>query len=250
LLQWEHRRRTATPEKSERWNKLLQREYLQQETKFYSQFVKPGDLVFDVGANIGVKTAAFLAAGARVVAVEPIPFCLGEIRKMNERALASGTLKIEAVAVAGSRQEVSLRVFEGNSTLTTGSPHFVQRVEHLLSVESHLVTVPAITMDDLIERHGLPVFLKIDVEGMEADILTGLHRKPKFLSFEYHTNPELWGNAQRCLMEVERLGFTAANLTEQTPKLLLADWLELKSVASELHRRYGVEERWGDVIVK
>src|SRR5271154_272335 len=76
LLQWEHRRKTSTPEKSERWNKLLQRELLGLETRFYKQFIKPGDLVFDVGANIGVKTAAFLAAGARVIAVEPVPFCL------------------------------------------------------------------------------------------------------------------------------------------------------------------------------
>jgi hypothetical protein len=154
------------------------------------------------------------------------------------------------VAVAGSRQEVSLRVFEGYSTLTSGSPHFVQHVESFLPAESRLITVPAITVDDLIERHGLPDFLKIDVEGMEADILTGLHRKPKFLSFEYHMNPPLWENARRCLGEVERLGFTEANLTGQTPKLLLGDWLQITSVASELHRLFGEEDRWGDVVVK
>jgi hypothetical protein len=123
-------------------------------------------------------------------------------------------------------------------------------MEGLVPVASHLITVPAITMDDLIERHGVPDFLKIDVEGMEADVLKGLNRKPKFLSFEYHMNPPLWENAQRCLIEVERLGFTLANVTEQTPRLLLDDWLDIKSVAAELHRLFGDNARWGDVIVK
>jgi FkbM family methyltransferase len=250
LLQWEHLRHTASPEKSERWNKLLQWENFRQETRFYKQFIKRGDLVFDVGANVGVKTAAFLSAGARVVAVEPNPFCVDEIRKMNRRALARGRLNIEAVAVSDSRRTVTLTVFEGNSSVTTGSPDFVERVESYSPVATRLITVPGITLDDLIERHGLPDFLKIDVEGMDAEVLKGLHRKPKFLSFEYHMNPPLWENAQGCLIEVERLGFTAANVTDQSSRLLFGDWLEIKSVASELRRLFGDSKRYGDVVVK
>jgi hypothetical protein len=40
------------------------------QTRFYSQFVSPGDLVFDIGANVGDRTAVFVSLGARVVAVE------------------------------------------------------------------------------------------------------------------------------------------------------------------------------------
>jgi protein-L-isoaspartate O-methyltransferase len=39
----------------------------------YRQFVKPGDLVFDIGAHVGDRVAAFRRLGARVVAVEPQP---------------------------------------------------------------------------------------------------------------------------------------------------------------------------------
>src|SRR3954462_11997098 len=39
--------------------------------RFYAQFVQPGDLVFDIGANLGNRTDTFVALGARVVAVEP-----------------------------------------------------------------------------------------------------------------------------------------------------------------------------------
>jgi FkbM family methyltransferase len=233
------------------WNHLIQREHARQEKRFYRQFIKRGDLVFDVGANVGEKTAAFLAAGARVVAVEPNPVCVDEIRKMNRRALSNGSLLVEAVAVAGSRKQITLNVFEGHTQLTTGSPDFVEFVGSALQVAARQITVPALTLDDLVGRHGLPDFLKVDVEGMDAEVLTGLHRKPKHLSFEFQVRPALWENTRRCLMEVERLGFTAANVTESSPpKLLLGHWLEIKSVASELHRLFGEGDRWGDIIVK
>jgi 16S rRNA A1518/A1519 N6-dimethyltransferase RsmA/KsgA/DIM1 with predicted DNA glycosylase/AP lyase activity len=47
---------------------------------FYRQLIAPGDLCFDVGANIGDYTDTFLALGARVIAVEPQPSCADELR--------------------------------------------------------------------------------------------------------------------------------------------------------------------------
>jgi hypothetical protein len=41
--------------------------------RLYGEFVRPGDLVFDVGAHVGDRIAAFRRRGARVVAVEPQP---------------------------------------------------------------------------------------------------------------------------------------------------------------------------------
>jgi predicted ThiF/HesA family dinucleotide-utilizing enzyme len=39
----------------------------------YAQFIRPGDLTFDIGAHVGDRVAAFRRLGARVVAVEPQP---------------------------------------------------------------------------------------------------------------------------------------------------------------------------------
>ena len=41
--------------------------------KLFQSRVAAGDVVFDIGANIGAYSAAFLGLGARVVAVEPQP---------------------------------------------------------------------------------------------------------------------------------------------------------------------------------
>lgn len=42
---------------------------------FYAQFISPGDLVFDIGANVGSYTEMFLRLGAKVVAAEPNREC-------------------------------------------------------------------------------------------------------------------------------------------------------------------------------
>ena len=49
--------------------------------EFYSEFIKEGDVVFDVGANKGNRTVIFLELGAKVVAVEPQKECYEHLTK-------------------------------------------------------------------------------------------------------------------------------------------------------------------------
>jgi FkbM family methyltransferase len=53
--------------------------------QFYRQFVEPGSLVFDVGANVGDYARCFVDLGATVVAVEPQPSCIQEIERIRPR---------------------------------------------------------------------------------------------------------------------------------------------------------------------
>jgi hypothetical protein len=47
--------------------------------------------------------------------------------------------------------------------------------------------VPITTLDAMIARHGVPSFIKVDVEGLEAEVLAGLSRPIAALSFEFTT---------------------------------------------------------------
>ncbi len=51
----------------------LDRDHHRAMDALYGQFVRPGDLVFDIGAHVGDRVSSFRRLGARVLAVEPQP---------------------------------------------------------------------------------------------------------------------------------------------------------------------------------
>jgi hypothetical protein len=51
--------------------------------RFYAQFLRRGDLCFDLGAHVGDRVRAFSRLGARVVAVEPDPLCAALLKRWS-----------------------------------------------------------------------------------------------------------------------------------------------------------------------
>lgn len=163
--------------------------------KFYASFVQSGDLCFDVGANLGNRVAPLLAAGARVVAVEPQPDCQLYLRRRfgNNITLVPKGLS-EAIGKA--------TMFVSDShTLSSFSKTWIDSVKtsrFSSATWDRKIEVEMTTLDELIDEYGTPQFIKIDVEGYEANVLHGLSRDVAMISFEC-TVPEQQGKAVQCL---------------------------------------------------
>jgi FkbM family methyltransferase len=142
--------------------------------RLYSDFVRRDDLVFDVGSHVGDRIGSFRRLGCRVVAVEPQPRLVRILRCFYGR---DPDVAIEPMAIAAAPGSIELFVNLDNASLTTASSGFVAAASGWRGERwtGRLVT-PAITLDQLIERHGEPIFAKIDVEGFEAEVLAGLSR--------------------------------------------------------------------------
>lgn len=233
------------------WDRLLEREQLLQERRFYRSFVRRGDLVFDVGANKGQKTTALLALGARVLAVDPNPVCTSVIVKNHRKEISSGRLHVECAAVASQPGHITLAVFDSTADMVSGSAEFLNYARTLGYAETRTIAAVVLTVDQLINRFGLPQFLKIDVEGMDAEVLRGLTSRPRYLSFEYNTAVALIENTRQCFKEGLRLGYVEANFTEGISTRLLFDrWMRIEQAMTQIDSWGDRPTRWGDVILR
>src|SRR3954447_2135048 len=205
--------------------------------RFYARFVRPGDLCFDVGAHVGSRTLCWARLGARVVALEPQPDLALVLRVLcwPERGVT-----VLRQAVAARPGSVVLRVSPRTPTVTTGSAAFVaetRRVPGFAWVEwSGRLEVPATTLDRLVATYGEPAFVKIDVEGMEHEVLAGLSRPLRALSFEFVPS-----SPTSALASVDRLGALgryAFNVAlGEEPELLLDRWVDAAAIRRWLETR-------------
>ena len=223
----------------------------EQRRLFYSQFVRAGDLVFDVGANLGNRTEAFLALGARVIAVEPQEEC---VKTLRQRFASRSMLSVEPVALGARESQATLHL-TSVSTIATISPEFIEATREsgrFAAYEySNRRTVRMTTLDSLAQRYGGPAFIKIDVEGFEPEVLSGLTKRPptlRALSFEF--TPELFENTELCLRQIAALGVTRGNYSlGETMTLALESDVSIDELSRKL-AQIVAPEVFGDVYVR
>jgi len=188
--------------------------WVQNEVGFYRELLRGfqrGDLVFDVGANDGAKTSIFLRLGARVVAVEPDRTNQSIMsEKFLKFRLAPQKVEIVGKALSDKDSTATMWIDQPGSAKNTLSPKWVDTLKHdderfgCHHDFVQQVVVETTTLDSLIALHGLPFFIKIDVEGHEISVLQGLHTPVPYLSFEVNL-PEFLSDARECTEMLAKL---------------------------------------------
>lgn len=216
--------------------------------RFYQAFVGPGDLAFDIGAHVGNRTRALRAAGARVVAVEPQPALLSFLA----RTLPRDGVTLVGEAVGDRPGTAMLNISRRHPTVTTLSAGWIDQVRDADGFRhvawDDRVEVPVTTLDSLIARFGRPRFCKIDVEGFEAAILSGLGQPIPVVAFEYL--PAALGVAEACIDRLAALGPYRFNLVRGEGHRFAAErWVDA-AAAREVMREAATDGRSGDVYAR
>jgi FkbM family methyltransferase len=209
----------------------------------YRSLLPPDALCFDVGANIGEKSEALLEAGARVVAFEPNPRVLPELRARcgNRRDF---TLVEAAMGSAPGVATLYARKGHENSGLFAGDG-------------TDVIATPEVqvqTLDMAIERFGTPEFCKIDVEGWELEVLKGLSRPIRLISFEFQLNDFGIQKTLACLDRLAGFGASQVNITPaETPRFFFDRWMPLAELRAQFPgdlKRSMPGDHYGDIYVR
>jgi FkbM family methyltransferase len=211
------------------------------ELDFYRSFLSgfcKGDLVFDVGANDGTKTDIFLRLGARVISIDPDEVNQSILRdKFQRYRLVPKRVVIVGKALSDRSATETMWIDGPGSAVNTLSQKWAETLKTNKDKFEHAhfgldfarsKTVETTTLEELILAHGLPVFVKIDVEGYEASVIRGLKHPVPFLSFEMNL-PEFRQEGLEC---VRLLGDLAAdgrfNYAADLQRGTLGKWLEVE----------------------
>ena len=217
---------------------------------FYSQFIKKGDLCFDVGAHVGNRTEVFLKLKAKVVCVEPQDECI----KILQKRFRNKNVVLVNKGLAAKDGELKLSICERANTISTMSEKWKLAVKSSGRFSSYKWTksrmVPVTTLDALIKKYGLPVFCKIDVEGFESSVLTGLSQPIPYLSFEF--TREFFDDAKPCINHLLSLGYVRFNCSlGESTQMLFRTWVTSKELCQKLDKMM-IDDNflWGDIYAR
>lgn len=194
--------------------------------------LQSGDLAVDVGANVGamlLPMAERVGPEGMLIACEPSPTCMQALRKTAVLNGLEASLALHQVAVGST---------DGVATLHLGSNSSLNSIIELPGAGGAMA-VPIKRLDDIVPADLCPSLVKIDVEGFELEVLSGMRgivdRSPNIaLIAEYGPShlarngisPEEW------IAKFESLGFNLWAIDEATGMLFKASVETLRSIYS------------------
>jgi FkbM family methyltransferase len=210
------------------------------ELSFLDRFLRPGDVVVDVGANVGIY-AMFMAkrvgSGGRVVACEPDATNLARLRANLDR---NGLAQVRVL-------DTGIGDYVGVASFQKGRDTVGQVLRD--SGGSGAVQIPMTTLDAALAGLADPTFVKVDVEGFEAEVAAGaaeLAKRGAPLVWQV----ELWGignppERQRLATLLEERSYAFYAYDPQTRALVPKDHRECRHNLFAIRDVRAVQDRLG-----
>jgi FkbM family methyltransferase len=188
---------------------------------FLRQTIRPGDVVLDIGAFVGIYAvleARWSAPSGRVVALEPTPSSVEIARRHLEWNRAADRVHLIEAAVSDRSSRATLHQYDAQAMPYVNS--LVEAVDAAAESVKHEVAV--VTVDDVCRHlNVVPTVIRMDVQGAEIHALRGARetiRAAKRLSIVAEMHPQCWpgfGVTENDARETIRdLGLTARPLVK------------------------------------
>jgi FkbM family methyltransferase len=175
--------------------------------------------VFDIGFHKGEDTAYYLWLGYKVIAFEANPVLVEAGKARFASQMAEGQLQFMQGILKPTAKPGEAAVFymnTRNSEWGTSVPAWRDRNQNAYLSDSVEVTLPVVSLDAAVEQFGVPYYAKIDIEGMDREILAAFGRydtRPEHISIE--SEIESWDGLMEELSLLRELGYTVFATRQQ-----------------------------------
>jgi len=226
-------------------NPRLQRS-INAEAKLYKSVLtgmSDKSLIFDIGANLGNTSEIFCDLGGTVIAVEPDVINLNCLRA---RFSSENNITIVPVAISDTVTNETIYLQDNGDALHTLSDKWKRYLEDDNDRWDDTLTfskkrsIQTTTLEELIQKYGTPYFIKIDVEGYEEKVISGLKTPVPLLSFEANL-PQFLEETIRCVDYLNSLSEKTMFNYSDNENLLLGEFTgceKIKSIIANTQLRY------------
>jgi FkbM family methyltransferase len=206
--------------------------------KLYTKIIKPGDIVLDIGANVGSHTlplARLVGEQGRVIAFEPTKFALDKLHENIQlnKDLCERISLHQMMLVASDHDSLDPEIYSSWPLFNESSDLHKEHRGQLMKTTGAVVR----TLDTAIRQMNVPRidFIKIDVDGHEFSVISGgmetlMQYRPvilmEFAPHLFRKNNTGTGDFEQLVTIFHDLGYSAFDVNSKIRLPLLADQLK------------------------
>jgi FkbM family methyltransferase len=173
------------------------------------------NLIFDIGFNVGefTQTCFNKYPNCNVIAVEANP---NLVNGVSPHFFTNYNFTLHNNLVSNIEgEEIDFYVSPYATGVSTASTEFMQNSRFTKGSKNvpknsikwnEPIKIQSITIDSMLERYGIPDLIKIDVEGYEYNVLSGLTQKVNDICFEWHEEES--EQLYKILEHLKNIGYT------------------------------------------
>ena len=231
------------------WDLMIAAQEKRGQIELLRGFVSENDLVFDIGASRGSMTLLFRQLGCRVIAVDPLLTYFDEFGwKWDDDEMVT-PVPLGVSDIPGQR---TFRFRRGIPWISSIDQAWYTKSAHARFYRDRvcdLSVIHVVTLDNLIEKYGIPRFIKIDVEGHENYVIAGLSQPVNGLSLEFHEDWIPWAALVR-LSEMANYEFNYS--LNRTETFVMDEWIDHVTLVDYMRAHLTKEGdlSWGDIYAR
>jgi FkbM family methyltransferase len=185
--------------------------------KFYQNFIGNSDFMIAIGDHQGIISDTSQKIGALTLIVEPLPdsyrlLCEKFASSKNVILLHTDIGAFDAAFTFNEAYEKNILPYSSNLTASASQP-----------------MVKITTLDEIIVQHGIPIFLKINANGFENEVLKGLNTPILTISVAFYSY--LFEKTIENIRRILEIGNYEFNwILDEEPSLQSKEWLDAKAL--------------------